>query len=95
LQRWSFKSTTKGSSALVVADLSIRLRYLKEDDEIKVIDDEESALFGRVNFPHAHILNNVGAKKCAAEPARTGKEQKSENVGDKLGSTHQQFLAIL
>jgi hypothetical protein len=52
----------KGSSALVVTDLRIRLRYIGEGDEIKIIDKPGEA-FGRLNFPHAGVLNGIGSEK--------------------------------
>jgi hypothetical protein len=56
----------KGSSALVVTDLRVRLRYLNDDDDIQLIDAPEKAAFGRVNFPHAHVLNRIGAEERVA-----------------------------
>jgi hypothetical protein len=53
----------KGSSALVVSDLRIRLRYLNDDDDIQIINEPQKPAFGRVNFPHAHVLNNIGAEE--------------------------------
>ncbi|HUB18599.1 MAG TPA: hypothetical protein VL990_08185 [Acidobacteriaceae bacterium] len=48
--------TNKGSSALIICDLRVRLRYLNDDDIITVVDDAGSAAFGRVNFLHAHVV---------------------------------------
>jgi hypothetical protein len=46
----------EASSVLVVCDLRIQIRYLENDDEIKV--NEFSKLsFGRGYFPHASILS--------------------------------------
>ena len=57
----SVEICNKGSSALVVCDLRVRLRYLNPEDEIRVIDDPAKAAFGRVNFLHAQVLGGVGA----------------------------------
>jgi hypothetical protein len=48
----------KGSSALVVCDLRIRLRYLNNDDEIEVFNDPKKTVYGRVNFLHAHDFDS-------------------------------------
>jgi hypothetical protein len=56
----------KGSSALIVSDLRIRLRYLNDKDEIRIIDEPAKAAFGRVNFPHAYVLNNIGTEERVA-----------------------------
>ena len=53
----------KGSSALVVSDLLVRLRFLDDNDDIQVIDKPEKTTFGRVSFPHAHVLNGIGAEE--------------------------------
>ncbi len=53
----------KGSAALVVTDLRVRLRYLDDVDNIQVVDDPKKAAFGRVTFPHASVLHRVGADK--------------------------------
>src|SRR5260370_33816994 len=72
----------KGSSALVVTDLRIRLRYLSADDEIKVIDEPNHAAFGRLNFPHAHVLQDVGAEKRDVERTdRAGREDAKYHLG--------------
>ncbi len=60
--------SNKGSSALVVNDLRIRLRYLDANDEIQVVDQSGKPAFGRVTFPHAHVLNRVGAEERLAKP---------------------------
>ncbi len=65
LVEFSVDIRNKGSSALVVSDLRIRLRYLKRDDELKTIDDSSKRAFGRVNFLHAHVIesNQSGGSK--------------------------------
>jgi hypothetical protein len=62
----------KGSSALIVNDLRLRLRYLNQDDEIGVIEDPEKSAYGRVNFPHEYVLNRIGADRRDVKPR--GKE---------------------
>jgi hypothetical protein len=53
----------KGSSALVVTDLRIRLRYADQDDAIRLIDQPGESAYGHVAFPHAGVLDGIGAKK--------------------------------
>jgi hypothetical protein len=53
----------KGSSALIVTDLRLRLRYLGQDDVIEVIEDSAKSAYGRANFPHEFVLNRIGADK--------------------------------
>jgi hypothetical protein len=56
-----------GSSALMVSDFRIRLRYLNDDEQIQLFDDPEKPTFGRINFPHAHVLNRIGAEERVAK----------------------------
>jgi hypothetical protein len=51
----------KGSSALVVTDVRVRLLHLQAREPIELIGDTKRAAFGRVKFPHAFVLNEVGA----------------------------------
>jgi hypothetical protein len=67
----------KGSSALVVSDLRVRLRYLDDKDDIQVIDEAEKPAFGRVNFPHAHVLNRIGAEERVAHARTHGHDHDS------------------
>ena len=61
----------EGASTLVVADLVIRIRYLNENDRIDVFADAAQPwLLGRVNFLHAHVLNEVGADKRVVKQAK-------------------------
>jgi hypothetical protein len=53
----------KGSSALVVRNLRLRLRYIDDADEIRVIDAEGSPAFGRLEFFHAHLIDEVGGRE--------------------------------
>jgi len=75
----TIRISNKGSSALVITDLRVRLRYLNADDKIEIIDDAKLAAFGRLKFPHAHVLNNVGAEKRPAE--RTDEAGKQYELG--------------
>jgi hypothetical protein len=77
----------KGTSALIVTDLRIRLRYLNDDDRVDVIDDPTLAAFGRVRFPHAHVLNEVGATERAVKQVETVAHRES-----RLGSG--EFLLV-
>lgn len=78
----SVRVNNKGSSALVITDLRIRLRYPAADDEIKVINDPNHPAFGRLNFPHAHVLHDVGAaKRCVKRPDRTGRKDAEYQFG--------------
>lgn len=67
----------KGSSALVVTDMRIRLRYLVANEAPQVIDKPEHPAFGRLRFPHQHVLNGVGAGKRTVAPAGAGKQDRA------------------
>ena len=81
----------KGSAALVVSDLRIRLRYLNADEEIQIIDEPEKPAFGRVNFPHAHVLNHIGAEERVAK-ARIHDQDSRLGRGEFLLIPHDTFV---
>lgn len=76
----------KGSSALVVTDLRIRLRYLNADDDIELIDDPARSAFGRIHFTRAHSLARRDSDK---EPKTTG--QPKTEYGSLTGG---EFLVV-
>ena len=65
----------KGSSALIVCDLRARLRYIDEIDKVEVADTQpDKGTFGRVNFPHAGVINGIGAEKRTLKDSRTSED---------------------
>lgn len=67
--------TNKGSSALIVCDLRARLRYIDETDNIEVADTQpDKGTFGRINFPHAGVLNGVGGDKRTSKGLGAGED---------------------
>jgi hypothetical protein len=52
----------KGSSALVVTDLRIRIRYAEFDCPVGIVDvPPEAGPYGRLCFPHAQVLDGIGS----------------------------------
>jgi hypothetical protein len=70
--------SNKGSSVLIVADLCIRLRYLSKNDKVQVFPSVEKPTFGRLEFPHAHVLNCIGAEERFVKRASKGHRQDKE-----------------
>jgi hypothetical protein len=59
-----------------VTDLQIRLRYMDEGDPIQVVDNPEKSFFGRVNFPHASVLDRIGSDRRVVKNEYSGQETK-------------------
>jgi hypothetical protein len=70
-----------GSSALVVGYLCLRLRYLRQDEQIGLIDKPEGSPHGHLNFPHAHVLNGIGREARQVEyGVREGVKQTAKDA---------------
>jgi hypothetical protein len=76
----------RGSSALVVTDLRIRLRYLTTDDHIELVADPARSSYGRISFLRAHAVKNGHSR----EDSNVKKQPEIQRVS--LGSG--EFLVV-
>jgi hypothetical protein len=70
----------KGSSALVVTDFRLRLRYLEGNDSVEIIQEPEHPAYGRLAFPHLHPLRGA----ALGEPGSAEIRMQTKGHGEAL-----------
>jgi hypothetical protein len=93
----------KGSSALIVDNLRIRLRHIQRGDSLTVLSDQNKSTFGHLEFPHASVagvplvpertqLERISEQKMAKSMGKRKPREYKLGTGEFLVVPHDTFV---